>query len=1476
MVLLLLVTACAEMAEPVSHAPSLTATSTLDADPGLEKAPPADMQVWDASFYQAAFAADVKFQHISREDGLSQNSVRCIWQDHVGFMWICTDDGLNRYDGYHFTVFRHDPEDPDSLGQEAIWALYEDHEGKLWIRKNRGGLERYDRETGRFIQYDLFDTADPQSASTDFVWTLVEDSEGTLWAGTYLSGLYRYDREADQFVAYRHDPADPESLSDNRVYAVYRDREGFLWVGTRGGLNRFDEDTGRFTHYRHDEDDERTLGSDIVQLIHEDRAGRFWVTTYGVGLEQFDPRKGEVVARYQHDPVDPATIDDTNAIGEIFEDRLGFLWLVHFDGRLDRLDPETGIFRRYRHNPEDRNSLSHSRVSFLSEDRTGVLWVGTADGLDRFDHETERFVHSRHDPTDPQSLSDNEVTAFFQDQAGVIWIGTGSRGLNLYDPAGSKFRHYRVEAPGADPADNNVVNALLEADPGTVWIGTDLGLNQFDRETGEVVYYEHDPQDPDSLAPGWVVSLYQDDENRLWIGTQSGLDRLDRSTGRFVHYLEADSGEADLAIGAVMSIAPGDAGELWLGRHRYGLCRFDPATGECTRYAYEPEDPLNTEDMVRSVYKDGDGLLWVGTQGGLLRFDPEAEAFTLYAPEPSNPSSLSHIVVNSVIEHRSGVLWVGTGGGGLNRFDRSLGTFTRYTEQQGLSNNRILGILEDEQGTLWLSTGDGLSRFNPDTETVKLYDTGDGLQDSEFLLGAHTQNAAGEMLFGGVNGFNIFHPDEIGDNPYVPPVVLTSLTQGGVELELETALESLAPMTFHWPNNFFEFEFAALSYSQAKKNQYAYRLEGFRDESWNYIGTKRFGRYTNLPGGSYTLRLKGSNSDGVWNEQGASLQITVVPPFWETWWFRGIVVLGLALLGFLLFWMRTRSIRLRSRELERQVASRTKELAALNAIAAVVSRSLDLDKILADALDKTLEVTGLEAGGIYLLGEGAQSSEDGLLRIAAHRGLSQKLVTGADNLLVGEGFSGRVVQTGAPLVVTDLPSDPRLTRMVVREDGFRTVAIAPIVSRSAVSGTLFVMTRSQMEFAQQDIELLSSIGVQIGVAIENARLFSAEQRRSEQFRLINQVGRELTLVLDATQVLTQVTRMIQSAFGYYHVGIGLIEDDEVVYRVGAGELWEDPEFEFRPAHLKVGHEGLSGWVAATGESLLVPDVTQDPRYVWMRRSRTRSELIVPIAVKGQVVGVLDAQSDRLNAFDETDLAVLQSLAHQVGAAIENVRLYEQAQESAVIAERGRLARDLHDAVTQTLFSASLIAEAVPDSWKRDRQEGEELLDELRQLTRGALAEMRTLLLELRPAALVETSLGDLLHQLAEAAVGRVGVPVTVTAAQNLALPPDAHVALYRIAQEALNNVVKHAQASQAEVSLRAISDPVQQGRAVELCIWDDGKGFEPEKVSADHLGLGIMHERAVAVGARLQIESQLGQGTRISVLWREAGEQAST
>jgi GAF domain-containing protein/anti-sigma regulatory factor (Ser/Thr protein kinase) len=680
----------------------------------------------------------------------------------------------------------------------------------------------------------------------------------------------------------------------------------------------------------------------------------------------------------------------------------------------------------------------------------------------------------------------------------------------------------------------------------------------------------------------------------------------------------------------------------------------------------------------------------------------------------------------------------------------------------------------------------------------------------------------------------------------------------------------------------------------------------------------------------------------------------------------------------------------------------------------------------------------VEAGGVYLVQQTEGAPGEGLLTVASYKGVDPDFVAAIDNLKVGEGFSGRVVQTGKPLVVPDLSSDPRLTRSVVTESGFRAVAIVPLASRNRIWGSLFAMTRTAKRFSEQDVDLLSHIADQIAVAIENATLFETQQRRAEQFRVLSEIGARITSLLEVDELLRETVRLVNQVLGYYLVAIGLIEGDELVVKAGTGPRWTDPEF--HPPRLPLG-VGISGWVAQTGEPLMAPDVSRDPRFLRLADStETRSELAVPLMAKSRVIGVLDVQSNQLNAFDESDLIVLQSLAnltaialeearlfdaeqrraeqfrvisevgasitsiltvdellqeivrlvktslgyyhtaiglvdsdelvmkagvgahwddpqfeasrlqvggkgitawvassgepllvpdvtedsrylpipgseeirsevavplktasgvigvldvqsnqangldqsdlallksvaHQAAIAIENARLYEQAQQAAALEERSRLARDLHDAVTQTLFSASLIGEVVPTVWESDETEGRKLLQELRHLTRGALAEMRTLLLELRPAALAESSLDDLLHQLCEAASGRSGLTIEVVIeGEERELPPDVHVALYRIAQEALNNVVKHARATAARLTLRCTASAegveAERGSVVVLAVTDNGSGFDPDQVSSDRLGLGIIRERAEAIGATLHIESEPGMGTEVSVLWR--------
>ncbi len=1364
-----------------------------------------------------AGATNIHFEHLSTDDGLSSNITYSLWQDHLGFLWIGTFAGLNRYDGNEFKIYKHDPLDANSLSNNVIFKVYEDRRGELWVGTYGGGLNRFDRQNERFTRYQ-HDPNDPNSLGEDIIYSIYEDSTGVLWIATFGGGLDRYDRQYDRFIHYRHATDDPHSLSSDYVSLIFEDQSGELWIGTTAGLNQFDRETETFIRHQHDPENPHSLGNDVVVAIIEDQQGILWIGT---------------------------------------------------QGGLDRLDRSTGYFTHYKYDPADPSSLSNDTINTLLEGPNGLLWIGTnGGGLNLFDRQEGRFTRNQHNLEDPSSLPDDFVNMLYQDQAGTVWIATMSR-LSKYDLEIEKFQPFPIPSNKANSSPIEEIYLVYEDSSENLWVGASDGLRSIDPRTGEVILYQHDPENPESLSDNWIFTIHEDRSGVLWIGTGfSGIDRLDRQTGTFTNYQRALAGGITWSEDQISKIYEDRAGTMWFGTSA-GLTRYDRGEDTFSHYFISTtQTDRRTKDAINTILEDQSGVLWIGTSShGLQIFDRESNTFTPLPPDPAIPDYLRVGSILALHADTQGRLWIGTDGEGLFEYNDQENQYSHYSLASGLADNSVMNILEDQQGRLWLVTQAGVTRFDPKTGQFENFDVSDVQKRNLYIFtGIYRQN--GQILLAGEQKLVSFWPDQIMPNPNKPPITLTAFRQGREALESIGAAELLQQATLVWPNNDFEFEFAALNFTHPEKNQYAYILDGY-DEAWNYTGTRRFGRYTNLPAGMYSLRLKGSNNEGVWNEEGIAITITVVPPFWQTWWFQAVLALVLLGVAFTGYRLRVRNIESGRRELESQVVSRTKELAILNTIAGVASSSLELQEILHGALEKTLELMEIEAGGIYLL-----QDDNGILSIFAQISARENFIADLE-YLNGETLSDQVLLIREPITVPDPSTEPLLGRWASRGKGFRSAAITPLIFRGDVMGSLFVITSGQQQFSQQDLKVLASIGGQICIAIENARLYEDERLRAEQFRVIAEVGRRLTLILDVDELLWQLVRTIQQAFGYYHVGIGMIEGDEVVYRFGAGELWDHPKFQFKPSRLRVGVEGISGWVAANGEPLLVPDVLQDPRYVWMQGSTTRSELAVPILVKGQVIGVMDAQSDRLNAFDETDLIVLQSLAHQAGAAIENAQLYEQSQQLAIMEERSRLARELHDAVTQTLFSASLISEALPAAWENNPKEGRELLQELRGLSRGALAEMRTLLLELRPAALAETSLEDLLRQLGEAASGREGIPVKTIFEGQGTLPPDVHIALYRITQEAINNIVKHARANQILVRLCYScvenSDPGQEiSSSVTLSVSDDGRGFDPARVPHHRLGLGIMHERAQAIGASLTIESQPGEGTQITVLWEQS------
>lgn len=851
----------------------------------------------------------VRFDHLSTADGLSEGRVWSITQDRRGFLWFTTLDGINRYDGHEFKVYKYDPRNPNSPASTLYRRVLEDSRGMLWFGSLSQGLSRFDPETEQWTNFQ-HDPQDPHSLSGNAIWAIAEDQRGGVWIGTEANGLNRFDYETGQFTRYRHDPDDPNSLSEDKALAVIVDRLGAVWVGTQAeGLNRFDPETGQWTHYRHDLDDPHSLGFDHILSLYEDKSGVLWVGTFGGGLDRLDENApGEATFdHFQHDPEDPSSLSH-NHIASIHQDRSGTLWVATFGGGLNQLVPDGAegsgpemagerhaAFVRYQHDPTDLHSLSYDTVVSIFEDRVGMLWVGTfGGGVNKLDLQPKQFSLYQHEPGDPNSLSSNDVRAIYEDRYGDLWVGTLGGGLD------------RIErtAGGGQPA--------------------------------RVTHYQYDPADPGSLSGNNVIAIEEDREGSLWIGTSGqGFSRFDRKTETFVRY-EPDPASPNFRPASIRAIYEDRTGALWLGSYGRGLARLEPETGQFRVYVHDPQDPHSLSgDAVYAICEDRDGFLWIGTlANGLSRFDRETDSFTRYQNQPDDPQSLSSNTISSIIQDRSGSLWIGTGGGGLNRFDPETDTFTRFTEDDGLASNTVFAILPDDNGSLWISTVGGLSRFDPQRGSFRNYTASDGLQGDQFTEASAYKSRDGELFFGGPNGLTAFFPEQIKDDENPPPVVLTDLrldyqpVSVGPGSALKRSLSFTDRLALSQDDKVISFSFAPLSYRAPAKNRCRYLLEGF-DQDWTEVGSKSFSAtYTNLDPGQYVFRVMGSNGDGVWNEQGVSLKIIVPTPWWKTWWFLGCLVLSIVSLSLGAHRWRLWNLERRADQLEIQVAKRTQALEA--------------------------------------------------------------------------------------------------------------------------------------------------------------------------------------------------------------------------------------------------------------------------------------------------------------------------------------------------------------------------------------------------------------------------------------------------------------------------------------------------------------------------------------------------------------------
>jgi signal transduction histidine kinase/ligand-binding sensor domain-containing protein/CheY-like chemotaxis protein len=831
----------------------------------------------------------LSFAHLGTAQGLSQSNVICSLQDSRGFMWFGTREGLNKYNGYGFTVYKNEIGNERSLSNNQVRDIVEDAKGNLWIGTWGGGLDRFDRKTDQFVHF-RHDPADPASISSNLVLALLKDSEGSIWIGMEDGGLDRMD-SAGRFEHYRNRPGDPGSLSDNQVKDLFEDEDHKIWVATvNGGLNVLDRKTGIFQRFVHSDSRPGSIRSSYVTIVYGDSHHRLWIGT-NIGLDRYDRATGQ---------------------------------FIHYPGDNN---PDSGI--------------TNLLVNAMTEDAEGNMWIGTEnDGLVILNPVTNAVIHYRHDDVDPASLSTNSLWSIYLDSKKNMWIGTFTGGLDFVCRDARKFIHYKHNSSPYSLSSNQVLS-IFEDSRQDLWVGTDGGgLNLMDRKTGHFIHYRHIPGNPKSIGGNYILKVIGDSKGNLWLGTWGdGVTIFNRQAITYRQFTHRASDSSSLSNNNVWTLCEDRQHQMWVGTYGGGLDEYDPVHGGFIHYRHSDADPGSlANDKIHTLTIDSKGRLWVGMDGGGVDlFNPLTRSFAHYR-HLDNRNSLCSNYIENIYEAKSGDLWISTTEG-LCRFEVNANRFTAYTTRDGLPDNVVFGVLEDSTGCLWVSTNNGLCRLDYLHQRVRNFTVEDGLQANEFKEQAFCRSRSGQMYFGGVNGFNTVTPGHIPSEPFDPPLVMTNFQIFNQEVPIGAGENGSSPLSadisetkqisLPYKSTVISFTFASLNYTDAAKKRYAYMLEGF-DKDWTYVRLRRSVTYTNLAPGHYTFRVKGYNNDGEWSNKTLALELQIEPAFWMTWWFRTLLILFIVGSVIVLYRLRIRTMNALTRELERQVQERTERLTILS------------------------------------------------------------------------------------------------------------------------------------------------------------------------------------------------------------------------------------------------------------------------------------------------------------------------------------------------------------------------------------------------------------------------------------------------------------------------------------------------------------------------------------------------------------------
>ena len=812
---------------------------------------------------------------LNSSNGLSQNTIQCIIKDKYGFMWFGTQDGLNKYDGFKFVVYKHLTNNSKTLPANNIISICEDADGNIWVGTRLGGLSKYNRADDSFSTFQ-FNSLNSHSISNNNITFIYKDKRANLWIGTE-NGLNWYDKSTGSFKRYFSNSNDTASLSNSNIYSIYEDNSSHLWIGTANGINLFNSSTGKCIRFT---DEAASRAANYVSSIVSDASGNIWIgTSKGLGLLD------KIHHRFSYYGINP----DKNSVGAV--------------------------------NP----------IYALIKTVNNRFWVGSNTTLQLFDASSKKLIQIDDKSDADNPMPNDGVLALFEDNEGILWIGTSSEGVSKYDKNLSIFPAYK-ESLTNTPSAKNIVRGITEDKKGNLYLATDVGLEYFNRLNNSSKHYTHNFTSKNSLASNYTSSVLINKKNdAVWIGTYScGLDCFNPHTGYFRHYVKGNRRD-NIASNAIYALLEDHTGNVWIGSDEGGLTKYNPSTNTFTKYLHDKKMRNSLSDnTIEALYEDKLGNIWAGGySNGVSVLNPFTGHFTQINSRNSN---LSSNIISTFYEDARGNMWIGTMEGGLNCYNLQSHTIKVYDERKGLINSTVNYITGDLKGYLWLSTLQGITRFDPVHETYKNFGSHNGLKSMEFNLGTGAKLKTGEMAFGNINGFTIVDPEKLAYNNNKPPVAITGfelfnkpVVNRAPNSILKQNILVTKEITLNYSQSVFTLEFAALDYTIPESNTYAYRLDGF-DKEWQFVGTQRKATYTNLDPGTYTFSVKAANNDGLWNERATTFKINIIAPFWMTWWFRGGLVLLLITSVWLFFLFRMRFMKKQREELENQVKSRTREI----------------------------------------------------------------------------------------------------------------------------------------------------------------------------------------------------------------------------------------------------------------------------------------------------------------------------------------------------------------------------------------------------------------------------------------------------------------------------------------------------------------------------------------------------------------------